>query len=1035
MTGLGLSYLEKAGKIITDVYKSNQIDLANKDYNLLIAGMALYSAKQYSRAFIVMKNVSVDFDVGQIVASFISKNFYLLTSTANRMFFAAQPEEREILPTDIYILEHEIARCFMLISDYIFSGDKSNFIQVESILSALLAIATEDKLSFYWIIIRLLKIMFKSFQQNSLWERLPPYYPKSGVVSEYIRLLSSLKLPVIELWDSQVSTLDTVLGNNKGAVVNLRTSGGKTRVAELAILKSLTDNPLSKILYLAPFRSLALELEQSLSRIFAHLGFTVTHLYGGATVSLSDFELIEDANIIIATPEKAKALIRGGIGLEAILSLIIVDEGHLLGVDKRLIRNEIFLTHLNNYVMKNNTRIVLLSAVLPNADDLAEWLTTDRGAVVKSDLKPSLERRGILLWNGNNVRLQWLSDEKPFNPNFVEKKPLGFSGRRNGFPNNKKEAIAATAVRLANTGTVMIFSARANSIEGLADSVLLAMGESPLDFDWNKNMWEIFEKICMEELGADDIVLRSARKGVVCHSNRLPTLVRNAIERLMRSKSPFIIIASTTLGQGVNIGISSVIVATPYMNKEIISCRDFWNVCGRAGRAYSDIEGKILYAYDRSNKQKPYQMDKNAKIAARYFKGVFEPVKSGLLGALRLILEAAQKAGVSFELLLEAISNDFYDSTFVDEEVKRLKDIFDFFDDELLAMHDDFTDIFDSIDWAEKVFKDSLALIQAQENEKQQLIEVLKSRVNLLKKITPQKAERQAIISTGVPFTVSVALLRDIEFFKSIAIKAIEIDNIFSHIGNSLPVIKGIEEWVIKNANSLVEKTIVDSLAQPRMDTMREKWILGIDLAVIDKEFNNVGDIVKDFYGFTLPWVVHAIARLFDPQIYEEIHKFYSQLALFIELGLPTETAANIYLSGVHSRHAAIELAELDSLKAVPLKHMKHALINLTDGKGNISKTSKVWLDGMVSQFKAEEHKAVSLQPFSLTDDDAPDKLFVRCIYDDVYLLSSDGYYQKRVTGEYALKLKKIADCLDLFFEKNGGMYLLRTYNPQVTIL
>ncbi|MFQ6963495.1 MAG: hypothetical protein ACLRR6_05130 [Oscillospiraceae bacterium] len=46
-----LSILERAGKLLSDVYKYNDDEFDSKDYNLLISGMALYAAKQYSRAF------------------------------------------------------------------------------------------------------------------------------------------------------------------------------------------------------------------------------------------------------------------------------------------------------------------------------------------------------------------------------------------------------------------------------------------------------------------------------------------------------------------------------------------------------------------------------------------------------------------------------------------------------------------------------------------------------------------------------------------------------------------------------------------------------------------------------------------------------------------------------------------------------------------------------------------------------------------------------------------------------------------------
>ena len=82
-----------------------------------------------------------------------------------------------------------------------------------------------------------------------------------------------------------------------------------------------------------------------------------------------------------------------------------------------------------------------------------------------------------------------------------------------------------------------------------------ALGEHPEDFLWDCSLWNVFESVCKEELSGDDIILIAARKGVICHNNRLPTLVRIAMERLMRSKSPLIIIASSTLGQGVNVEI------------------------------------------------------------------------------------------------------------------------------------------------------------------------------------------------------------------------------------------------------------------------------------------------------------------------------------------------------------------------------------------------------------------------------------------------------------------------------------------------
>lgn len=65
--------LDKAGKILYDTYKFNLLELENKDYNLLIAGMTLYASKQFSQAFIVFNEMNLEFQVGQIILHFFEK--------------------------------------------------------------------------------------------------------------------------------------------------------------------------------------------------------------------------------------------------------------------------------------------------------------------------------------------------------------------------------------------------------------------------------------------------------------------------------------------------------------------------------------------------------------------------------------------------------------------------------------------------------------------------------------------------------------------------------------------------------------------------------------------------------------------------------------------------------------------------------------------------------------------------------------------------------------------------------------------------
>ena len=1032
----GFAALEKAGKVLFDSYKFNT-DAENCNYNLLISGMALFAAKQYSRAFIALKDVDVDFSVGQFIINFIKKDFTSLTQITNDVFFAPIPNElSDVLVLDEWYLTREIARCFFIVMDYIQSGEDENLGLPDKILDELLIVTKEDSLTLYWIIIRLLKIILSSFQESSLWSTVAPLLPKSDLVKKYIRLLSFFKTPVTEMWQSQTAALPMALGDNNGAVINLRTSGGKTRVAEVAILKVLSEDTTAKVLYLAPFRSLSFEVEQSLNKTFAPLGITVSQLYGGYTANASDFDLIQESQIIIATPEKAKALIRCGSGIEESIKLIVIDEGHLLGANERNIRNEMFFTHIKEFASRKNIRILLLSAVLPNADELAQWIAGDANLVAKSDWKPSLERLGLLLWDGQRVRLEWNGELESFNPSFVVSKPLGFSRRRNLFPNTKNEAVAATAVRLIQNGTVLIYTAQKRSVNGLAKDVLIALGENPQNHLWSKPEWDIFQALCEEELSKDDIVLKAAQKGIICHSNNLPNLVRIAMERLMRSTSPLIIIATSTLGQGVNIGISTIIIHNPYFSAdEAINNRDFWNICGRAGRAFTDSEGKILYAIDIAvdtaklevAKKKRWQIEKNYKLANDYFDNQkMDTVKSGLFIALKAIIRIAKDADIDFDLLLELMANNSIYDRLDNEKTEWLQGIFDFIDDELLAMHENFnTD--DSVEWVDDVFNNSLALIQAKE-ESDKHLRLLKMRSLVLINEFKDKADRKKVVSSSLPLSASKIILENVDIFKEIANDfslKVSLFGTTDWLDLLSKFVNKIEQWVNQNAKTILKKIP----PQESLNTMRSLWLEGISLSKINDVCEDADTITKDYYGYELPWIVNAIAQMFDKDLDKETHEIYTNTAKLIELGLPDTDATSIYLAGVRSRSASIELAQIVNFETVPsLIEIRRILTALScDG---ISEQSQVWLDLFMDTYSETKSKVFKFPTFTWEREGLPDKLYLHESYGQYFFVSSDGCFFESINPTEELPFDKIANKRGLYFVLDGGALTLKSYNP-----
>ena len=157
-----------------------------------------------------------------------------------------------------------------------------------------------------------------------------------------------------------------------------------------------------------------------MSATFNPMEYYVTHLYGSAQYTSLDREEMEQARVVIATPEKAKAILRANEEMVGQIRLVVMDEGHLLGDGQREVINEMFSEELRRIVKQNHGRFLVLSAVLPNAEDMSAWLANGGENVVKDSWRPSSRRLGKILCYNNHLDIEWLGDPACFNPSFVK---------------------------------------------------------------------------------------------------------------------------------------------------------------------------------------------------------------------------------------------------------------------------------------------------------------------------------------------------------------------------------------------------------------------------------------------------------------------------------------------------------------------------------------------------------------------------------------------------------------------------------------
>ena len=330
----GHAELHAAADILESAHRTEIANQQASALHCLIGAMAFYACGQYSRAFVLIGNIEEVTPSAGIIASFLRKDRPRLITKLNAVLLAPPPGFDESSQFDDWALTICVARSVSLAAEHAISGQAELLANADAVLRDAMAISEGGSHPAFWWLARLLRLMLRDYGNGSLWSVLPPFFGPDGTahVDSYVKLLAFLKPPVIELWQSQIAALHLALNpQNRGGVINLRTSAGKTRVAELAILHTLRADPSAKVLYLAPFRSLAFELERTFSRTLSPLGYSVSHLYGGSRFSGVDRELVNEGRITIATPEKAKAMLRAAPELFESVKLVVIDEGHLLG--------------------------------------------------------------------------------------------------------------------------------------------------------------------------------------------------------------------------------------------------------------------------------------------------------------------------------------------------------------------------------------------------------------------------------------------------------------------------------------------------------------------------------------------------------------------------------------------------------------------------------------------------------------------------------------------------------------------------------
>ncbi|MGY3235628.1 MULTISPECIES: DEAD/DEAH box helicase [unclassified Bradyrhizobium] len=544
-------------------------------------------------------------------------------------------------------------------------GEQEYITQAIERLRVGLQICTEVNLLPQWWTYRLAINIIDDLWSSSFHARLPllPNTPDEARWADlrklFISLLYRRPRSEIDLWPSQIDAAAKAINESNDLVVSLPTSAGKTRIAELCILRCLSAE--KRVVFVTPLRALSAQTENTLHRTFGPLGKTISTLYG--SIGTSDFETdaLGSRNIVVATPEKLDFALRNQPSLLDDVGLIILDEGHMIGLGEREVRYEVQIQRLLKRPDADNRRIICLSAILPEGDqldDFVAWLSNDDGqSLVKSAWRPTRLRFGEIIWSANRARMNiHVGNENPFVPGFFSSRAPTRGQRRKLFPSDHRELVLATTWRLTDDGqTVLIYCPERRSVEPYATAIvkLHGYGLLPSLLGVNENHIAVALAIGAEWLGADHDILKCLKLGVAIHHGALPTPFRKEVEKLLRDGVLKVTVSSPTLAQGLNLSATTIVMHGIIRNREPIEASEFRNVIGRAGRAFVDVDGLVLLPFFEPNAQRSAQ---------------WETLKAGdqgremESGLLRLIISLVQRMysslGGDLAQLLEYVLNN-----------------------------------------------------------------------------------------------------------------------------------------------------------------------------------------------------------------------------------------------------------------------------------------------------------------------------------------------------------------------------------------
>lgn len=760
---------------------------------------------------------------------------------------------------------------------------------------------------------------------TSVWAYRPPTVPPSAA-----RAMTLGDPAVMSLWPPQLDLLKMTPSPLERAVrrlvMSFPTSAGKTLLAQYIIASHIASGG-GSVCVVVPTHSLSRELQRDLSSRLSILG---TEVEDAAALGLP---LPTSGRVIVMTPEKFAAHMRNEPSrMLDEFSLFLIDEAHLVGDRERGWTLESAVSFLHAATRDTQHRIILLSAALGNRVHFGAWLghggesaTTfhhewkgprrahalfgteadwNAATLEQPSRRGGLSRQHVPLYGTVHIRTgpnqhQALRTTEPIATLVRKRRGQGRWEKDNDRSDRLYRIRAQMATVLGSHGSVLIVEPTKQAAQRTASAVAEVLGEETA-------ATAALVALATTRLGPGHPLIEPLRRGVGFHHSALPNDIQAELETGIRSGILRYLVATTTLIEGINFPVRSVLIGERgYRTGEgeviTLDAPKLLNAIGRAGRAGRETEGWVVLAINEPFTSASFELltADDEELSARSLLD-----SATALDALATF-EELQLAGEDavMEVAGTAVSDFVSHVWFVANGLAELK--------------------LSSVSTMSAALESTLAWQQLSHQDRDRWTAVLDAAYSKFERTPAARRSRWArtgtSLKTASQLEIMAAEIRDAVPPGTSVLGAEEAWLLVSS-GDRLPRLLGLSERTFRGFRPRRNSPASASLPVD-IQALVASWLAGMDLGELGETY--LGEISDDNYRYEqlsefvssdlehfLPWVLSTlVAWVNENTVVGE--RVSSNLPAYVRYGVDSPTSLELAVGGVRSRRVVHAVAQV----------------------------------------------------------------------------------------------------------------------------